>query len=352
MPIDTLLKIAENRLLTSWATVLNRRPDQKNRFMEADAELVPLPDSDNLLAITTDTVAEEIAVGFYTDPETIGWMGATTSLSDLAAVGASPLGLVVSVNLPHGGDEDFQKSIARGLDLACASCDTFVLGGDTNFADATSITSTAVGLVNKGKYLSRMGCKPGDRLFVSGKLGAGGAAAARAFFPVDPSVYKESDYRPRARVKEGQILGSYASACMDTSDGLLETLDQLMRLNGVGFQLDLGAREMLEDKTGRLSKELGLSPLLFVASHHGEFELAFTIPPGKKAPFELDAHRAGFFPLEIGRVTQKPAIFFAGQIPLETERIRNLLSQTGNDMGKYIEALFTLIQAQETPQPK
>lgn len=344
--LNNLLDVVhENRLVGRWSSLLGRCPGQVNQPHEADAELILLPGTSTFLAVTTDTVAEEIALGFYRDPETIGWMGATVSLSDLAAVGAGPLGLVASVTLPTGSDAGFQAGVARGLDAACRAAGTWVLGGDTNHAAQAGITTCAFGMVSCELVMMRARCRPGDLVYATGHLGDGSVAAARALIGLPDEMFAESDYRPRARIAEAQHLSSFAGCCMDTSDGLVATLDQLMRINRVGFELATPLEELLAPRTRDLCRQLGLPPLLLLAGHHGEFELVFTIPAAERQAFESSARSRGFAPLMIGHVVEKPEIR-VGSNPgqaVDTTRIRNLLDEVHGDTGRYLRELSMLL---------
>jgi thiamine monophosphate kinase len=108
--------IYENRLLSRWAALLPRPASAIGSIHEADAEFVPL-DEARWLAVKVDTVAEEIAAGLYIDPATAGRIAAISVLSDLAAVGAEPIGLLLSVVLPRGDVEAVQSRVAarRGI---------------------------------------------------------------------------------------------------------------------------------------------------------------------------------------------------------------------------------------------
>jgi thiamine-monophosphate kinase len=337
--------VGENRLLSRWWEILSRHPAQANAPHETDCELVPLEGTDDLLAVTIDTVAEECALGFYREPETIGWMGATVSLSDLAAVGAVPLGLLASVTLPRDADAGFQDGVARGLEAACRAAGTHVLGGDTNFADQPGIATVAVGRVRRDRVLRRIGCSAGELVYATGLLGAGGSCAARSLLPVPAEIFTEAGFRPRARIAEAQLLSGFASACMDTSDGLVATLDQLGRLNGVGFAIETPAWEILEARSRRLAELLGLDPFLFFAQHHGEFELVFTVPAAEREHFEGHARRAGFEPLLLGHTLPEAVLRFAGPPPRELDggRIRNLLEEVGGDLGRYLVELGRIV---------
>ena len=332
-------EIKENVWHASWNELLARRPDQDNRLDETDAELVPSGD-DELLALTTDTVAEEIAVGLYREPETVGWVGATAALSDLAAVGARPLGLVAAVALPRRAARSWQQGIGRGLAAACRGAGTFVLGGDTSFAETPSVTCSALGRVRRGEALRRLGCVPGEIVYVTGPLGAGSLLAARVL----QGERAERGFRPRARLAEARRLAGYARCCMDTSDGLIATLDQLMRLNGVGFELRTPLEALLCAEARALCVGAGLPPLAMLAGQHGEFELVVTVRAADRRAFEAHLSDDGLRLLEIGRTIETPVIRVGGPAPrvIDSTRIRNLLDQSATDLPSYAAALVEL----------
>jgi len=334
--------VGENRLLSGWERRLDRCPSQQNRFGEADAELMPIPASDRLLATTIDTIAEEIALGIYRHPETIGWMGAVASLSDLAAVGAEPIGVVVSVSLPSSGETELQRGIADGLAAACRAAGTFVLGGDTNRAERLSITSCAVGTVDRERALRRTGCRPGEVVYVTGPLGSGAAIAAAALLDLPCSVYDELQFRPRPRLAEARLAAPFVSSAMDTSDGLIATLDQLSRLNGVGFEIDAVTPAHLDPGAQRVCEALGAPPLAMLAAHHGEFELVLTVPEAECEPFEAAARSAGGCPVRLGRTTAERSLRFGNRV-LDGARIRNLADRAGDDVPRYFQELLALV---------
>ena len=339
--------VGENAFLALWGERLRRHPGQVNGLHEADAELVPLPGTDRLLAVTTDTVAEEIALGFYRDPETIGWVAAAASLSDLAAVAAEPVGLVTAVTLPREAPRAFAEALAKGLDAAAAAAGTYVLGGDTNLGDAVSVTTTAVGTVAVGEKLTRVGCAAGDLVYASGRLGGGALAVMRAL-----GIGAAGEFRPCPRLREGRLLAGWASACMDTSDGLVATLDQLSRLNGVGFDVTAPLADVVMPEVLAACRAAGLDPLLALAQPHGEFELVFTVPAVRAEAFERHARGQGFAPVRLGVATavmaEATGLRFSGDGPpraLDGARIRNLQDEVGSDPARYAAALAVLLTA-------
>jgi thiamine-monophosphate kinase len=332
-----LTEIRENRLLSRWADLLPRSSAQPHGAHESDAELLPL-DGCGTLALTVDTVAEEVELGLYRQPVTVGRTAAVASLSDLAAVGADPLGLLLSVTLPPAARDAVQTEVARGVAEACREAGTFVLGGDTNSGPRLAAGTVGVGLVPAGVApLRRAGMRPGDLLFASGLLGLGGALAAVRWLAASADGFREEGYRPRVTIAVGRALRGIASACMDTSDGLLATLDQLSRLNGVAIRVERPLAELLCPEALAVARALGLPPFPLLASHHGEFELVFSVPEERSSWLEA----TGIRPILLGRAEEGTGLFVRSR-PVDGARVRNLLDETGGDVARYAQGLLAL----------
>ncbi|MBK9375692.1 MAG: hypothetical protein IPN03_18725 [Holophagales bacterium] len=331
--------VAENRRLTRWADLLPRAPGQRGAIHETDAELVELGDG-RLLALTVDTVCEEIRLGLYRDPRTAGRLAAAAALSDLAAVGAEPLGLLLSVTLPPVDVDAVQEAVARGVAETVAAAGTFVLGGDTNEGDDLSVGCTAAGTVPCGSQLRRVGISPGDLLFSAGPLGLGAAVAASTLF-AGGTLLPESALAPPCRIAHGIALRGIASAAMDTSDGLVATLDQLARLNGVALHLTRPPEELLDPRALDVARRLGLPLLALLAAAQGEQELVFAVPPQGLPALEVAAARLGWTPAPVGRAESGHGIVVNGAL-FDGARARNLLGSSGGDLRAYAAALVAL----------
>ncbi|MCA9489549.1 MAG: hypothetical protein KC621_06485, partial [Myxococcales bacterium] len=332
--------IHENQVLSRWAALLPRPPAQVGAVHQTDAELVDLGDG-RLLALTVDALIEEVAAGLFQDPFTAGRTAVIASVSDLSAVGADPIGLLLCVTLP-GDDAAVQEAVARGVREACEAAGTFVLGGDTNDGPQLEISVTAAGMVPADGYHSRMGMAAGDRVYASGPLGAGAALAASALLHTPAELYSETDYRPMPRLAEGRALRGVASATMDTSDGLLATIDQLARLNGVAVDVEADPASLLEPGAARLAGALGLPPVAFLAAHHGEFELVFSIRPDRVEALEAAAAAIGWTPLFLGTAREGAGVRVGGR-ELDLVRIRNLLHDVGGDPQAYVAGLLGIV---------
>ena len=331
--------IHENRFLSRWAALLPRGPRPNGAVHESDCELVSLGDG-RLLALTIDTVDEEVRLGLYRDEETAGRIAASATLSDLAAVGAEPLGWRLSVSLPAGDAEQVQRRVAAGVGSACALAGTFVLGGDTSESDGLRISCVGAGTVPGEGVLRRVGMRPGDLLFASGRLGSGAALGAARWLSSE-DAFPESAFRPVPRIAQGRALRGIASACMDTSDGLVATLDQLARLNQVALRVEAELPSLLLPQVDELRRKLGVGALPFLAAHHGEFELVFSVPERLVDGLRERARALDWEPVWLGRVESGEGVWM-GDGAIDGAAIRNLMHTVGGDPSRYARALLEL----------
>ena len=334
-----LNSILENKAINKLIDSFERSPMQFNKPHESDAEIIQLNDNTKL-AVTTDSISEEISAGLYDDPYMIGWMIVTVNMSDLASVGATPIGILISEIIPKNFGDEKVAELQRGISDACKAYGTFVLGGDTNEGERLVLTGTAIGIINKEKPLTRLGCKPGDILFSSGKLGSGNAYAISKLVTQTDSFI---NYKPIAQIKNSNVINKYASCCMDTSDGFISTVDQLMRLNEVGFEIGSDWLNAIDDTALKYVKNLDIPSWLLLAGQHGEFELIFTIPKDSKAAFLKESLQSGFEPVELGNVIPEKEVkinIYGNLVPINTTLIRNLPIEANGDVNHHLKVLL------------
>ena len=334
-----LNSILENKVINELISVFERSPMQLNKPHESDAEIIQLNDI-SILAVTTDSISEEISAGLYDDPYLIGWMIVTVNMSDLAAVGASPSGILISEIIPKNFSDEKVSELQRGISDACRAYNTFVLGGDTNEGEKLVPTGTAIGIINREEPLTRLGCEPGDILFSSGKLGSGNAFAISKLVS---QMHTYINYKPFAQIKNCNVIGKYASCCMDTSDGFISTVDQLTRLNDVGFEMGSDWLNAIDDTALKYVRDINIPAWLLLAGQHGEFELIFTIPKKFKKSFLKEALLNRFEPIELGVVIPEKEIripLYDKSVQINTKLIRNLPNETNSDVNLYLKALL------------
>ena len=338
--MQMLNEIIENSNISKIASCYNRSPLQVNKIHESDSEIIKLKEN-FYLTITTDSISEEIETGLYDDPWLIGWMAVTVNLSDIAAVGAKPVGLVISQIIPNNTNETFLNRLSKGISDACEEYETYILGGDLNSGSQLIITGTATGIIENGNVITRKGIKPGDTIFISGKAGLGNAYALNKFSCTPGLII---NYKPKARIKEGILLREYATACMDTSDGVISALDQLARINYTGFEVN-NYEPLLDPEVLKASEYYNFPSWLFLAGQHGEFELIFSIPSQKTAEFLNKAKEISWNPLELGTAIKEDTItlpLYNKTANLDAAYIRNLLNSVNGDKSRYIQKLLLL----------
>jgi thiamine-monophosphate kinase len=336
-------QVAENALIARLTSLFPHSPLRLNGIQESDAELVRFPGSDRILAITTDAIVEEIDAGLYSDPYLVGWMTVMASISDLAAVGAEPIGLLIAESLPRDTPDADIVALQKGIGDACTHTGTFVLGGDTNFSDRLHTTGMAIGSIPAGSSLTRIGCSPGEILYCTGPLGSGNAFAALQMSGIQSP--ENFSYRPVARIREGISLRSHASVCMDTSDGLFATLDQIGRLNNCGFHLEDGWEQHIATGALSVASLAGIGPWMLLAGPHGEFELAFTVPEQRTTELHSAAEQAGWVPVRLGLVSDRPGIRLESWGTLDPDdlaSIRNHPLRNKSDIRKFLRFLAVL----------
>ena len=252
-----------------------------------DAAALPLPAGGPLLA-SVDSVVAGVHVDLaFCSPGDVGWKALMGALSDLAAMGAAPLGALVALCVPDGdGDGALALGVMEGVAAAAARTGCPIVGGDLSASAVLVVTVTVLGGVGEGATpVARAGARPGDALFVTGPCG-GSAAGLRALRAGDTADAAAAAYRrPTARLREGAAAREGgAHAMIDVSDGLALDLHRLADASGVGFELDtvpLAPGATLEEALGG-GEDYEL--LLAVAEGdadtlYGAFEAAGLRPP-------------------------------------------------------------------------
>jgi len=217
-----------------------------------DAAVLDVPGGGPLVA-SVDSVVEGVHVDLSVcSPGDVGWKALMGALSDLAAMGATPVGALVALCVPEGsGEGDLALGVMAGVAEAAAASRCPVVGGDVSGAARLMVAVTVLGTMEGGEPVPRSGARAGDVVLVTGPCG-GSAAGLRELRAGAASG--EAYRRPTARLREGRVARRHgAHAMIDVSDGLALDLHRLADASGVGFALDevpVAAGATLEEALG------------------------------------------------------------------------------------------------------
>jgi len=243
-----------------------------------DAALLDPPPGRQLVLAADAMVA---GVHFLPDdpPETIGRKLLRVNLSDLAAMGAAPLGYLMTCGFAQGTTEDWIAAFARGLAEDQRKFGLAVLGGDTVVTPGpASFSLTILGSVAPGRALRRVGARPGDEIWVSGTIGDGALGLLALTGRLAPDAHLAARYRlPTPRLALGQALAGVARAAMDVSDGLVQDLGHLARAAGCAAEIRAAEVPLSASAGSALTHDASL--LARILSGGDDYELLFAADP-------------------------------------------------------------------------
>ena len=252
------------------------------RGLQDDAA-VWLPPLGREIVLTHDTLAEGVHYLPHDPPSDVAWKLLAVNLSDLAAMGATPIGMLLGLTLWAGCDDGWVQGFVGGLARALAHFEIALFGGDTvRWGGGCVLGLTAVGTVARGAALARGGAQVGDGVWVSGTIGdaALGLAVARGLDEGRDAHTKHllTRYRrPAPRIVLGSSLVGTATACIDISDGLLIDAERLAASSGIRIMLDLTSLPVSAAAAVRTpATDAGR---LELATAGDDYELLFTAPP-------------------------------------------------------------------------
>ena len=253
------------------------------------------------VVVTTDALVEDVHFRWSTDPPRhVGRRAIAASLSDLAAMGARPLGVTVAFAGPPDLPVRRLDALTAGLLDLCVATDAPLVGGNVARAPRTSLTVTAVGAVPRGRALRRDRARRGDRVLVTGTLGGPALARARA-----EGSGRSVKLVPEPRLDAGRRLGraGWMGACIDLSDGLIADLGHLLEASGVGARVSVAALPRPRGFAAAC-RRARIDPTRALLAGGEDYELLFTVRPGAPSAATL-GRRFGLPVSEIGQVVAR-----------------------------------------------
>lgn len=270
-----------------------------------DAAVFPVP-SDQHLVVTTDALVAGVHFLHDDPPADVAAKLLRTNLSDLAAMGATPLAFTLVTALPQTLEESWLADFAEGLAQEQARFAIALIGGDSvSTSGPVTLSVTALGLAPLGQALLRGTARPGDRVFVSGTIGdavLGLQVAQGRLRCADDGMLLNRFRRPEPRLGVGRGLLRLASAAIDVSDGLIADLGHIARESRVCLSLE-AARVPLST-AARNQLRAGETTLAALLTGGDDYELAFTAPATARPALAALAGRCGVPITEIGMVEE------------------------------------------------
>ncbi len=309
--------LGERKMIDIILKRLEQMPDMPIPFGD-DISAIDLGNG-RLVAIKTDMLVGKTDVPPQMSLSQAARKAVVMNISDLAAKGAKPIALLVSLGIPRHFTQKDIEEIADGLNAGAREYGAYILGGDTNEASDLIVSCAAFGTADRKDLMLRDGCKPGDIVAVTGSFGRTAAGLRILLGHVSPPTglrkkLVDSVLMPKARLNEGLTLAQTGAitASIDSSDGLAWSLHELSRASNVGFIID--NLPMAEDVAdfAKLHKVDSIELCLYGGE---EYELVVTIKPAliervqKKVPL-----------IRIGQATaQKKLIFKVNgrSVPIE-----------------------------------
>ncbi len=257
---------------------------------------------EDCLVVSTDMLHRTTDFPDGMSPWQMGWMSAAVNFSDIAAMGAKPLGILTAIGMPADTEISFVEELAKGIRACAEFCETAVIGGDIDTHEELTITGTVLGKMKKSRVMKRSGAKPGDLVCVTGHAGSAGAgleilqSKQRGVEKIGEQENKQQEnekeankplikslLEPVPRTKEAQKLAASGAvtSMMDTSDGLAMSLHDLAKASHVGFKIRENTLPILPELRdfASASKNAPEKMLELALYTGGDFELLFTINP-------------------------------------------------------------------------
>ncbi len=261
-----------------------------------DCALLQLAANEQLaLSIDTSVVGRHFPEA--ADPWAIGWRCLAVALSDLASMGARPVGFTLAITLPEA-DEAWLSAFSQGLAALAKQAQCPLIGGDTTRGPLT-LSVQVQGAVRQGKLWKRSGARPGQVIAVLGKLGC--AAAGLQSIQENPerladrhswNKLEQAYLLPVPLLQEAQRLlqGANISAAIDVSDGLLADLQHLLAASAVAAELDMNQLPLEPELLTKLGRTLAVDAVLhggddyalLLTLDEADFPLARSLCPGLK----------------------------------------------------------------------
>jgi thiamine-monophosphate kinase len=310
-----------------------------NKCFESDSEVISLADKQFLFTIDEFSSEDMFRDN---DPYPLGWNVAAGGISDISACAGIPLFYGHAMVVSTAWGKGFIKKFIQGVADVLKKTDTAFIGGDFGKAKDWHYTAAVIGKAGN-KLLSRKGAAINDSIYLSGKIGLGNLEAALKFYSHDKRLKIVSNIvksRFPLRLKESAFISGYATCCIDTSDGVFNSLNILAEINNIGYEI----RDLPYIDIGFLgASAISLPKELLLLGEAGEYELLFTIKPKDEQVFLQRAKQEGFTFYRVGKVVESSKVLVARDrlIDLNSLCVR---ARDFDDRKEYLEYLVNYLK--------
>ena len=261
------------------------------------------------LAVSSDMLVEDRHFFGGADPYFLGHKCLAVNLSDLAAMGAAPLGFTLALALPRA-EPAWLDGFSRGLFALADAHDCELVGGDTT-RGPLNVCITIFGELAPGRALRRDAARAGDDVWISGSLGdarlwLAGRLGEVALDPADLALAAPRMHAPTPRLALGRLLAEegLAHAALDISDGLAGDVAHILAASRVGALLDVDALPA----GPALARQPRALRRRFTAAGGDDYELCFTAPAAHRDAIAAAGERSGTPVTRVGRITAEPGL--------------------------------------------
>jgi thiamine-monophosphate kinase len=276
---------------TQSELMLSKNPGSVKLGIGDDCALLTIDPTEEI-AITSDMLVSGRHFFADANPEWLGWKALAVNLSDLAAMGAKPLGFTLALALTESNPA-WLEAFSKGLFAIANQFNCPLLGGDTT-AGPLNICITAFGSAPKDKAIRRSGASEGDDIWISGTVGDARLALAALRHEIEPPQVDLTNiearmHQPIPRLDLGIALRGVANSALDISDGLLGDLRHILKQSGKSAEIFLDRIP----KSATLRKQIPAIQNQYAASGGDDYELCFTAPTSKRdviAKISSDLH--------------------------------------------------------------
>ena len=327
--------LCEKKIIEIINREINKKCKSLDRNNEQDSVTFSVSNSKFLFTIDDFSHEDQFREN---NPYSLGWNMVIGGVSDILASGGIPKFYGHSLVVAENWTEDYITKLSNGIADAIKTADMTFIGGDLGKSLDWKYTASIIGEAPEID-LNRIGAKPNDQIFMSGKIGAGNFEAALNLYQSKlkmSGLLKTIKTRFPYRISHSQLMKKYATCSIDTSDGVFNALDTITELNNCGFYIN---NLQYISKASMLAKILSLPKELLFFGECGEYELLFTVNDEKVEEFIKEAKQQSLEYLQLGKIIKNEKIVEIGKRKIDISRF-DIRARDFENISDYLKELI------------